>query len=501
VGDDPFLVMPSTHSPTKSISYGEMEYLAQRVGTLLADLGVSKGDTVHLHLPNSWQFVAAFLGCCEIGAVAVPTNPSAAVDEVAFIASQARCKVSIVTSDLAPVVIAAREMASEIENVLSVGGAVHDTLDFDRALANADPLSAPPELSSSDLVAVLYTSGTTGWPKGVMLTNGNLAFAGEAVSAHLRMRETDRWMISLPLFHMNALGYSLMSTIYSGASAAIVEDFQPGAFGQLAHRAGATLASLFAVHIRQILASSPAAGDADNRLRLTMFAQHLSREERSAFEERFVSPLLHVYGLTETLAPTLSEPVHGPRVNGTLGGPTLWSQVRLVDRGGSEVPRGKRGELEVHGTVGVTLPAGYLRHPELMDESVHDGWLRTGDQMMVDEAGQYVFLGRRHDLVKPEVDNVSTAEVERVLLEHVSVLDVAVVGVTNADGNETVCAFVVLHSAEEDASEQELISWSRERLARHKVPARIVLMDELPRTPVGKILRERLRGYASEHHS
>lgn len=499
LGDDPFIVLPSPDGPSTTIGYGEMERLARRVGALLGALGVSKGEAVHLHLRNTWQFVAVFLGCGEVGAVAVPTNPSAAVDEVAFIASQAGCKVSIVAADLAPVVEAAREMAPEIEHVLSVGEATDGTLDFDEALAAADPSGPSPHLSSSDLAAVLYTSGTTGWPKGVMLTNANLMFAGEAVSAHLRMRPTDRWMISLPLFHMNALGYSLMSALCSGASAAIVEELRPEAFGRLAQSSGATVASVFAVHIRQILASPPSDEDHDNQLRLTLFAQHVAEGERSAFEGRFASPLLHIYGLTETLAPTLSEPVNGPRVNGTLGGPTLWSRVRIVDRGGHEVPPGQRGELEVHGTTGVTLPAGYLRHPELMEETFQDGWFRTGDQMVVDGCGRYVFLGRRHDLVKPEVDNVSTAEIERVLLEHVSVLDVAVIGVTNAEGNETISAFVVLHPAGDDATEHELLSWCGERLARHKVPSRIVLMDELPRSPVGKVLEGTLRTYTSGH--
>ncbi|MBA2438106.1 MAG: AMP-binding protein [Acidimicrobiia bacterium] len=498
LGDEPFLVLPALEGPPTTITYGEMDQLARRVGALLNSVRVSRGEAVHLHLRNTWQFVAAFLGCAELGAVAVPTSPSATVDDVAFIASQAGCTVSIAAADLVPVVRAAREMAPEIGYVFSVGGAADDTLDFDGALAAADPLSAATHLSSSDLAAVLYTSGTTGWPKGAMLTNANLTFAGEAVSAHLRMRVSDRWLISLPLFHMNALGYSLMSAFSSGASAVVVDGFRPEDFGRLARTSEATLASLFTVHIRQILSTPSSIEDDDNRLRVTMFAQQIATGERSEFEGRFGSPLLHVYGLTETLAPTLSEPVNGPRVNGTLGRPTLWSRVRVVDRSGQEVQQGQRGELEVHGTVGVTLPAGYLRHPELMEDSVHDGWFRTGDQMVVDGDGRYVFLGRRLDLVKPAVDNVSTAEIERVLLEHVSVLEVAVVGVAGPDGNESICAFVVLRPSEKDATEDEILGWVRERLAEHKVPSRMVLLEELPRSPVGKVLKRQLQAYQVE---
>lgn len=444
-----------------------------------------------MQLPNSIDFVACLFAVNRLGGVVVPTSPASTIDDIAYIASHAECSVSIVDADGVERVLAAREMAPEVSHVVCVdpGVAVDGVLALDdlRAAAGTAP---DHDRADDDLAAVLYTSGTTGWPKGVMLTNRNLMFSGEAVAAHVRLRPDDRWLVALPLFHLNALGYSLMSALSTGASVALLDHFAPDTWTAALTTTGATVSSLFAIHARRLATLEPAAPAASN-LRLFVFAQHLTSQERRRLEERFGAPTVQVYGLTETIAPTIADVAYAPRDADLLGRAALWATLKLVDRAGKEVPPGTPGELVVRGEPGRTLMAGYYRRPDETALVLRQGWLRTGDRMVQEPDGSFRFLGRAVELIKPGVDNVSAPEIERVLFEHVSVLEASVVGVRNAAGDEEIVAFVVLQPGD-DATPAELLAWASERLADYKVPQRIVLTDELPRNALGKVLKREL---------
>jgi acyl-CoA synthetase (AMP-forming)/AMP-acid ligase II len=484
--DAPFVIDDAVHT------FGDVEARVQETARALGGVGVGDGTSVHLQLANSLEFVVCFIAINRLGAVAVPTSPASTVDDVAYVASHAECAVSIVDADTAAVVIAAREMAPEIHHVLTVGDApdVGDVPSIDSLRRSSRDTVAESSPDGGRLAAVLYTSGTTAWPKGVMLTNRNLLFAGETVSSFLRMRPDDRWLVTLPLFHLNALGYSLMSALATGASVAMQRQFDPATWPADLQRFGATLSSTFAVHARRLLAVAPPT--APTQLRVFLFSQHLTTAERTALESRFGAPAVQWYGMTETIAPTIADSLYGERRAEEIGTVLPWASVKLIDHGGHTQPPGRPGELVVRGEPGRTLMAGYFKRPDETNLVMRDGWLRTGDRMVEGVDGSFRFLGRAAEVIKPGVDNVSAPEIERVLYEHVSVLDASVVGATNESGDEEIVAFIVLQPGD-DATPAELLAWAAERLADHKVPQRVILVDELPRNQIGKVLRRELQ--------
>ncbi len=492
--DTVFVISAHSDEP-RSHTYGEIDARVDRAAAQLADLGIGADSAVHLQLANSVEFVVAVFAVNRLGGVIVPTSPASTLDDIAYIASHAECAVSIVDARRADVIQAASEMAPEIRHVLTVGGDVEGLGRFeDWSGAMLSELVRP--RAAADLAAVLYTSGTTGWPKGVMLTDANLQMSGEMTADLLRVRPDDRWLITLPLFHLNALGYSLMSALSTGASVALTDGFDPVSWSSLAAATGATLSSLFAVHARQLLAAPQRDVDADNRLRVFVFAQHLTAAERWAIGERFGTTPVQIYGMTETIGPTIADPLYAEEHSDTIGRALPWATVKVVDRAGRAVADGTNGELMVHGEPGRTLMAGYFRRPEETQLVMRNGWLRTGDNMVRDADGSFHFLGRAVEVIKPGVDNVSAPEIERVLVEHVSVLEASVVGVHNDAGDEVIVAFIALQP-DDDATPDEVLEWARERLADYKVPARVIVVDELPRNAVGKVQRRELQQRAA----
>lgn len=481
-------------APARTVTFGEMSEQVDRLAAALAGLGIGPGDAVHVQLPNSVEFLVTLFAVSRLGAVVVPTNPSAKADDVAYIVSHADCRTSVVGMAEFGVVAAASLISPELSRVITVGGRIDGSIDFADLVASADGPSPDDRAEEGALAAVLYTSGTTGWPKGVMITHRNLVFAGDAVASHVRLRPDDRWLVSLPLSHMNALGYSTMSALSAGASVALLDRFEPMTWSRAASRSRATVASLFAVHVRRLIDALP--HEVVTSIRVLLFGQHLTVEERERTRQLIGAQPLQVYGMTETIAPTIADPPYGHQRPDTIGRLTNWASARVVDRTGRSVPDGMAGELVVGGEPGRSLMAGYWQRPDETALVMRDGWLRTGDRVVRSEDGHFRFLGRSSEVIKPGVDNVSAPEIERVLLEHVSVRDAAVIGVRDAAGDEVVAAFVVLDD-EDDATPEEIIDWAGERLADYKVPQRVLRVHQLPRNAVGKVLKRELERLAT----
>lgn len=477
--DRPFLVYERAPGQAEQVSWAELGVRADRTAGALHRLGVRPGGRFSVHLANCPEFYDLWFGAALLGAAIVPSNPLSTADELGYLMKHAGCRLAVTQPDLLPVARQAAEAAGA--DVISIDQDWVRPADRAPALAGPDP---------HDVLGVLYTSGTTSRPKGVLVTHAAYLHAGDVVAGHLRLRPEDRNLIVLPLFHGNAQYYSTMSSFVTGASVALAPRFSASRWSEQAASLGATVASLFAAPIRMILAQEPSHYDTKHRLRVVMFAQNVTEEQLAEFERRFRVPLIQLYGMTETVAPPTMNPLYGDRRGLSIGRPVATARLRVTGGNGRDA---EQGELLVHGEPGVTLMAGYLDNPEATAKALDtDGWLHTGDTVRADEDGYLYFIDRDKDLIKRAGENVASTEVERVLNEHPAVFESAVVGVPDPVRDQAIHAVVVLHKGA-ILSQEELIGYCRERLAKFKVPDSIDFADTLPRTSVGKIRKHLLR--------
>ncbi|MFV0535281.1 MAG: class I adenylate-forming enzyme family protein [Cumulibacter sp.] len=473
-----------TDGRVTTVTYASQVNRSLRAGAVLRDLGIHRGDRVHVHLRNSPEFMDLWLGANAIGAVLVPTNPQSTVEELTHFLLDSGASASIADDDT----------YNAVNQALRPGIRSLTRSAFTNKAAAATPTHHTPALGS-DLAAILYTSGTTSRPKGVMITNGSYLAVGRACAEHYSVGVDDRWLIVLPLFHGNAQFYCTMSALTIGASLAIMPAFSATRFGAQARRHSATLASLFAAPLRMILAQPEGRHDKHSRIRTTMFAQSITDEQALEFERRFSTRLIHGYGMTETVLPPTLNPVSTERRWSSMGQAIPGAQLRLVDESGADVPDGTPGELLVGGRLGERVASGYWHNPTATAHTFSQGWLRTGDVARRDADGFYYFVDRTKDMIKRAGENVAAGEIERVVNEHPSVFECAAIGLPDEMRDEQIVVYVVLA---EGASfdEAALAKWCRKRLAKFKQPSTFLAIDELPRTAVGKIRKVELRSNA-----
>jgi crotonobetaine/carnitine-CoA ligase len=483
-GGRPFLVWEGSGGATRQWSYAEFGELASDVAGFLASRGVKRGDAVHVALSNSPAFVAVWLAVTVLGATLVPSDPEASARELADCMRRTRAVVGV----------GSVRRADRYREAATVQRSLHVALvdEDDTVLSPIRPVRPgggarpPPPPGPGERLAVMFTSGTTSQPKGVVLTQANYAFTGDVMAAAAGLGPDDRYLVALPLFHANAQYYSFAAAISVGASVALLSRFSASGFTGQAARHRATHASLFAAPIRMILARSPG-GQAHCQLRHCWFAQNLTAAQYDGISSLLGCRPRQLYGMTETgPAVITSHPLEAAaEVMGTV---TPGCTVELRDPGtGTEVTAGEVGEIVVGGERGHQVFAGYLDDPDTTRRSFDGGWFRTGDLAYVDGEGRFRFAGRRGDVLKVSGENVSTVEVESVLAAHPAVFEAAVVGEPDPVRDEVPVAYVVLHKTASGTSAEELTAWGAARLSPAKRPREIRFVPELPRTSVGKI--------------
>lgn len=464
-----------------SISFAEFDRGVDRVAAALQARGTAPGDRVALAMHNLPAFPFAYFGILRAGAVAVPLNVMLTETEVQQILVDAAPKVLL---GAPPFVDVARRAAASVEGVEHV----LPVEEWDE-LGEASPVEAP---GHDDALAVLaYTSGTTGEPKGAMLSHGNLlGNLRQQMELPEHVTENDVLFLALPFFHIFGLNVTLGLLAMNGATGVVVDRFDPVETLRLIERHRITV--LFGappMYTAWLNVDDPKQYDLSSVRIAVSGAAPLQAEVLRRFKETFGLDIFEGYGLTET-APTLTSNrvADKPRA-GSVGKPLPGIQVRLVDEAGRDVDLGDPGELVVRGP---NVFQGYWRRDEETKRAFLDGWFRTGDIAVQDEDDYYYLVDRKRDLIIVSGFNVFPAEVENALLQHPKVEDAAVVGVHHPYSGEAVKAFVVL-KPDAQADERELIDDMKNRLARFKRPSSIELVDELPHLLTGKVLRRALR--------
>ena len=496
----PFVIFDDLRGAVTTRTYGEFDRAVNRTAHLLGRLGVRRGGTITLLLTNCLEFLALWFGAARIGAVIVPVNTASSASELEYLVAHSESRLIFTQAARFELARQVRDRCPRAEEVLVCGsGAPSPSVDFGRLVADC-PETAPegPPPSPADEAAILYTSGTTARPKGVLVTHANYLRAGETVARAVRLTPEDRQLAVLPLFHGNAQYYSTMSALVAGASMALTARFSASRFFDqaIAHRC--TVSSLFAAPIRMLLAQPRRPEHAENRLRVVIFAQSVTPAQLDEWEERFHAPLMQLWGMTETMGPPLINPLDGERRNMSMGLPAPGYAARLVDKGGGPVACGGIGQIVVRGEPGVSLMKGYHKDPAATAETLRDGWLWSGDNARQDADGYYHFVDRAKDMIKRAGENVAASEVEAVIREHPDVFDCAVIGVADEMRDEAILAVVVPRpattgSATAGLTEEVVVDWCRERLAGFRVPRFVRFRTELPRTAVGKVRKHVLR--------
>lgn len=492
--DRPALIFESASGEVTRFTYGELDATVNQLANALRELGVGHESKVNLHLPNSMELYLFWFALSKLGAVSVPTNILNTAADMAYILSHSESVATVTEPAYVDVVETARRSAPNVKHqiIARSNGAPAGWLQLEKLIGSGPTTSPGLRLVPTDELAMMYTSGTTAKPKGVLVTHASYLFAGESLARHIRVTSEDRWIIVLPLFHANALYYSTCSALSVGASFAVMDRFSASRFWDQAIRHEATLASLFAAPLRMLLAQPRNPAYRHNRLRIVVYAQNINPAQEDEWHERFGAPLCQLYGMTETMAPNLINPMDFPRKNQSIGLPTLGQEIKLVDETGQEVETGQIGQITVRGVPGWTIMKGYFKNPEATADTIRDGWLYTGDNAYLDDEGYHYFVDRRKDMIKRGGENVAASEVEAVINQHPAVFESAVIGIPDPIRDESIKAFVILKE-NATATEGEIIEWCRTRLAKFRVPEQVELRSEFPRTSVGKIQKHILR--------
>jgi crotonobetaine/carnitine-CoA ligase len=329
-----------------------------------------------------------------------------------------------------------------------------------------------------------------------MLTNANFVYSAEVFRAASGLRSDDRHLIALPLFHAGAQCHALWPSLIAGASVAILSRFSATRYVEQAVAYGGTMAAMFGALLRMLLNQPERATDGDLGLRNVTFAQNLTEDQYATWHRRYRAPLKQLWGMTETCALPVMSPLTGERKLLAMGRPVLGYEVKVVGEDGRAVAVGEAGQLIVRGTPGRTLMRGYLKNPEATARTLRerpDGtWLYTGDTVRADPDGFLYFVDRGRDLIKRAGENISSTELEIAILDCPGVLDACVVGMPDPVRDESIVAIVVRQPGA-TLTAADVQSFCGRRLAAFKVPERILFVEALPRTSVGKIQKNLVR--------
>ena len=516
-----FLSDHARHTPEKvafnfygrEISFREFDQRTNQLAMALIDFGLKKGDRVSLFLENSPQFVIGYFAILKAGGVVVAANPMFKEDELKYELMDAGARIIIAQDFLYPKVRNVREEAGLSHVILtsyrdtlpdSPSLPLHpsmqapkerfpETLDLLQLMDSYQPeqLSIPINLRE-DLALLQYTSGTTGLPKGAMITHFSLMTNTVGSAVWNGVLEEDILLSILPFFHVTGMIHSMCRPVYTGTTNIMLARFDPEAILQAIHKYRCTLWSSITT-MNVAIVNHPDVEKYDLRsLRVCgSGGAPVPKEILEKWRKIIGTELAEGYGLSETISQTHMNPYLRPRY-GSIGLPQFGIDCRIVDvETGVDLPLDQEGELLIKGP---TVMKGYWNRPEATAEALKDGWLYTGDIARMDEDGYFYIVGRKKELIKASGYSVFPAEVENFLYGHPAIKEVAVIGVPDPYRGENIKAVIVLKPEYENkVREEEIVAWCKSKMAAYKYPRSVEFVKELPKTASGKVLKRVLR--------
>jgi long-chain acyl-CoA synthetase len=473
---------------SQSMTYGALRDACAHLRDSLDEAGLKQGDTISLVMPNGLQTLRLLLGFMYGGCCVNPVNLLSQPEQMRYVLEHSDCRL----------VVAAPEWAERVRIALSAIDRdvrlVVLAADGDaEALRHAFPRGearAAPAVSADAIALLMYTSGTTGVPKGVMLTQGNLAANAASISAEHGLAAGDRVLGVLPLYHINAFAVTMLAPLAHGGSLAMAPRFSAAQFWAQAIESRCTWLNVVPTIISYLLEGEAPPRDSLSRIRFCRSASAaLPPEHHRAFEARFGIGIVETMGLTETVAPAFSNPLAMERRKVGSVGRASGGEARVVDAALAPVDDGVTGEIVIRGP---HVMRGYYKNDEATRASfTHDGWLRTGDLGHRDADGFFFVTGRIKELIIKGGENIAPREIDEVLLAHPAVLEAAAVGIPDRHYGQEILACVVLREGV-SCDHAELRDFCCERLGKFKAPKTFRFVTSLPRGPSGKVQRLKL---------
>jgi len=479
----PFLI---SESDDRQFTYLEFKEAVLRTASMLIALGIKRGNTVSLLLPNSAEYLIAYFACWRIGAIAGPVNSLLKADELTYVISNSEAKVALVNSEFLPLIDPLRPQLEGKATIVQFDCEADSTIGFEGA-----ELVEVSEVSPDNEAIIIYTSGTTGRPKGCLLTHKNLVANARQITEWLGFTESDRLLSIMPLFHMNAVSVTTMAALYAGGSTVVSPRFSASRFWQIISDHQVTSFGSVATMLSMLLGKYPEGVPAEyktDQLRFAMCGSApVPAEVLKRFEETFNCLVIEGYGLSESTCRSTFNPPDQRRRPGSCGLP-IGNEMRVVDEEDNEVPDGTVGEIVLRGD---NVLKGYYKNPEATLVAFRNGWFHTGDIGYRDSDGFYFIVDRKSDMIIRGGENIYPREIDEVLYQHPAVSAAAVVGVPDELYGEEVAGFVVLREGSE-ATEDEVIEFCKARLADYKCPKTIRFVKDIPKGPTGKLLKREL---------
>jgi carnitine-CoA ligase len=497
-GNKTALIFESADDEARSYSYARLNEQINRTANLFLSLGIGKGDKVALHLDNCPEFIFCWFGLAKIGAVMVPINARFLTEESAWLVNNCHARMVVTASRFYPLY---RQLLADnsikLDAILLIdnphGEPGPQALDFHQRLhlQPAELISRPP-FSVDDTAEILFTSGTTSRPKGVVITHYNLRYAGYYTAWQCALRADDVYLTVMPAFHIDCQCTAAMAAFSAGATFVLLEKYSARAFWGQILKYQATVTECIPMMIRTLMTQPVRADERQHRLREVLFYLNLSVEEKDAFIARFNVRLLTSYGMTETIVGLIGDRPGDKRRWPSIGRPGFGYQAQIRDAQNQPLPPGQTGEICVKGEPGKTLFKEYYNQPEATALAWDNGWLHTGDYGYQDEEGFFYFVDRCSNMIKRGGENVSCSEIENILASHPKIQDVAIVGIPDSLRCQAIKAFIVLHDGER-FSESEFFRYCEGNMAKFKVPSYLEIRPYLPRNCSGKVIKKHLQ--------